>query len=510
MKNPDTGQAHVDAECYRATKPGTSNPPSSEYSHCTAAVRLQLSTSQESEALTYSNDNAQYKNSANQSSQSIASTENSIYTATLTKSLFEKSHSSTTQANPKTPSVLVQPSLPAPHYYYYCWWWYPVPVGYWYPPYCLHPSYQQWSWVPVGYCQPVYCYPPWYCFPVACNCQTCAAVALQQSGPHQQDCMPSSNEVSVQPTDEAISSRPIQPKDEASLPLIQPKDEASLPLIQPKDEASLPIIQPKDEASLPIIQPKDEASLPLIQPKDEASLPLIQPKDEASLPIIQPKDEASLPLTSCLASKVKHSPFPVCKNRKVTYSHSVNQASYRDVLSHHRVALLLRVCVVMIALLLLLAGDVERNPGPTGETSTVWLMCVHTFIPHSLTHAVVAVDKVDELAALLCEEAAEWYLFLGQLGVSKGKRDEIREEMAGRPRAAQKCLTEGLHHWVVSDDNPTYEKIIAVFNGNFLTNRPLARKVEEFAQSVEANTGIFYPSPVVGWELYSSKFSHLD
>ena len=92
---------------------------------------------------------------------------------------------------------------------------------------------------------------------------------------------------------------------------------------------------------------------------------------------------------------------------------------------------------------------------------------------------------MDQLAALLCEEAAEWDLFLGQLGVSIATRDQLREEMAGRPRAAQKCLTRGLHQWVVSDESPTYEMIIAVFNGNFLTNRPLARKVEEFAQSVE-------------------------
>ena len=54
---------------------------------------------------------------------------------------------------------------------------------------------------------------------------------------------------------------------------------------------------------------------------------------------------------------------------------------------------------------------------------------------------------------------------------------------------AQYCLDRGLHHWVVSDDNPTYERIIDVFNGSFLTNRPLARKVEELAQSVE--TGVF-------------------
>ena len=50
--------------------------------------------------------------------------------------------------------------------------------------------------------------------------------------------------------------------------------------------------------------------------------------------------------------------------KKKTFSHSLNHALYGDVLSFSR---LLRVCVAMIALLLLLAGDVERNPGPTGE-----------------------------------------------------------------------------------------------------------------------------------------------
>ena len=148
------------------------------------------------------------------------------------------------------------------------------------------------------------------------------------------------------------------------------------------------------------------------------------------------------------------------------------------------------VCVLVILgvlfLLLLVAGDVERNPGPTSESRAVWLVCViHPPPPPPPPPSVVTVDMVDQLAALLCEEAAEWNPFLGQLGVSRGKRDELREEMAGRPRAAQKCLIEGLHHWVVSDESPTYEKIVAVFNGNFLTNRPLARKVEEFAQSVE-------------------------
>ena len=144
------------------------------------------------------------------------------------------------------------------------------------------------------------------------------------------------------------------------------------------------------------------------------------------------------------------------------------------------------VCVLVILgvlfLLLLLAGDVERNPGPTSESRAVWLVCVISFLPPS---SVVTVERVAELAALLDEMAAYWNLFLGQLGVSQGKMDQIQLQSIGQPNVAQYCLTRGLHHWVVSDESPTYEKIIAVFNGNFLTNRPLARKVEEFAQSVE-------------------------
>ena len=59
--------------------------------------------------------------------------------------------------------------------------------------------------------------------------------------------------------------------------------------------------------------------------------------------------------------------YKFVKKMKVEYFHDQNDASYRDVRLSHRIPLLLRVCVAMIALLLLLAGDVERNPGPTGK-----------------------------------------------------------------------------------------------------------------------------------------------
>ena len=66
--------------------------------------------------------------------------------------------------------------------------------------------------------------------------------------------------------------------------------------------------------------------------------------------------------------------------------------------------------------------------------------------------------------------------------------DQIRLESFGQPTPAKYCLNRGLHHWAVSDESPTYEKIVAVFNGSFLPNKSLARKVENFAPIVETTT----------------------
>ena len=235
-----------------------------------------------------------------------------------------------------------------------------------------------------------------------------------------------SNEASSplnQPSNEA-SSPLDQPSNEASSPLNQPSNEASSPLNQPSNKASSHLIQPSNVASSPLNQPSNEASSHLIQPSNEASSPLNQPSNEAtcSLPLNQPLIEAGPPLVDCSItlsphdslsqshtargdsvpehpsgstspdtggsltqsavinawSSIEHTScgrgyryvisgnkhFVHGKMTKRTYSLSLNQASYRDVLSFGRIPLLLRVCVVMIALLLLLAGDVERNPGP--------------------------------------------------------------------------------------------------------------------------------------------------
>ena len=138
-------------------------------------------------------------------------------------------------------------------------------------------------------------------------------------------------------------------------------------------------------------------------------------------------------------------------------------------------AIMTTVCILIILgvlfLLLLLAGDVERNPGPVDLTTRV------------------SEEKVDQLAALLDDVSANWFLFLGQLGVSYSVREQIQLEAAGLPNLARHCLTKGIFKWVISNEQPTYRDIVNVLNGHFLSNKLLVSKVEEFVQALNSTHG---------------------
>ena len=95
---------------------------------------------------------------------------------------------------------------------------------------------------------------------------------------------------------------------------------------------------------------------------------------------------------------------------------------------------------------------------------------------------VVSSDHVEELSSLLVEIASEWDLFLGQLGVTKSARAQIRHDNTGNPSVAKHCLQNGLYHWVCSEEKPMYSKICEVLRGTFVTNKPLAMKVEKFVR----------------------------
>ena len=116
---------------------------------------------------------------------------------------------------------------------------------------------------------------------------------------------------------------------------------------------------------------------------------------------------------------------------------------------------------------------------------------------------MVSPADVDMLAGLLSEVAAHWDIFLSQLGVTKAVRDELRHDNARMPKFSVRCLLEGLHHWVESEDRPTYGRITATLRGSTVRNESLAQRVEQFAEThtsshCESDTVVVNSSLVVG------------
>ena len=88
-------------------------------------------------------------------------------------------------------------------------------------------------------------------------------------------------------------------------------------------------------------------------------------------------------------------------------------------------------------------------------------------------------EKVAGLIKVLDAIAADWYMFIGQLGVPSYVADQIKKDCSGERWQCKACLSRGLYYWVSSDDSPTYEKIVAVLDGDVVPNKPLAKWVEE-------------------------------
>ena len=91
---------------------------------------------------------------------------------------------------------------------------------------------------------------------------------------------------------------------------------------------------------------------------------------------------------------------------------------------------------------------------------------------------------MDELAGVLIGVASSWDLFLGQLGVDSGEIDCIRSDNAHQSNFSKRCLLQGLHHWVLSDASPTYERVARALRGNMVANKLLAVKVKQFADEM--------------------------
>ena len=102
----------------------------------------------------------------------------------------------------------------------------------------------------------------------------------------------------------------------------------------------------------------------------------------------------------------------------------------------------------------------------------------------SILYTVVTEEELSGLLELLKPEAANWEDLLPQLGVPFHTLDRIRSDNANKPSFSMCCFRDGLREWIVSNQSPTYQKIIDALNGAITTNKPLALEVQKVAQKL--------------------------
>ena len=99
---------------------------------------------------------------------------------------------------------------------------------------------------------------------------------------------------------------------------------------------------------------------------------------------------------------------------------------------------------------------------------------------------------VDRLLNILADVAANWILFMGQLGLSNSKIKMIERDVATGNKRSIECLRAALFEWMSCSgcDNPTYSAIAVALRSKVLQYETLAREVEDFAQRIKGRCGI--------------------
>ena len=92
--------------------------------------------------------------------------------------------------------------------------------------------------------------------------------------------------------------------------------------------------------------------------------------------------------------------------------------------------------------------------------------------------AVISLNDFSDLLEILVPVSGDWEVLLVALGVTGAKRDMIKAQRAHNPKL---CLVDGLERWIVTDDSPTYEKIIKALSSKLVGWNILAEEVEMFA-----------------------------
>ena len=95
---------------------------------------------------------------------------------------------------------------------------------------------------------------------------------------------------------------------------------------------------------------------------------------------------------------------------------------------------------------------------------------------------------VDRLLTVLADIAANWIVFMGQLGLPQSRISQIERDTPQGDLRSVECLRTALQQWVSINDDPTYSAIIAALTSPVLKEAVLAQRVEELSQSIQGKT----------------------
>lgn len=102
----------------------------------------------------------------------------------------------------------------------------------------------------------------------------------------------------------------------------------------------------------------------------------------------------------------------------------------------------------------------------------------------------IALHDMDRLLPILFEVAADWPIFMGQLGFPQERIKQIeRDTPLPHEGRSVRCLITALQQWAVSEA-ASYETIVRTLRGPLFKNEVLARKVENFVASDVAIQGV--------------------
>ena len=121
-------------------------------------------------------------------------------------------------------------------------------------------------------------------------------------------------------------------------------------------------------------------------------------------------------------------------------------------------------------MLLMISGDVERNPGP-GKPLTL-VVCSHE-IYHFITD-ILTPEGLSTLVNELCEVRAKWYDLGVQLRMTTPDLDAIQTQYQNNPNMPNVCLRQMLSVWLTKEvpSAPTWQRVVDALSTSTI-NEPL-------------------------------------